>query len=278
MPQPRRGRERPRRVERPRYEQPPTGLARPSRAAQIQRRRLIGAAALCAAGIAVVVIILSLGGSSDHKPKTTAQTSRAAASTPAHHRNGQKAAPQDHPSSPSPGTLPQTHALPSGTTAQFKSQMAALWAGVVHNSTSRALPAFFPRAAYLKVKAPHAGPDYKYRIVHAFTLDIGAAHALLGAGASSARLVSVHVPQGFAHWVDAGACDNQIGYYEVPNARVVYKENGQVHSFGIASMISWRGVWYVIHLGVVVPSGIPSSGTVDSPSVGPGTSVDSGSC
>jgi hypothetical protein len=156
--------------------------------------------------------------------------------------------------------------------------MAALWAGVVHDSTSRAMPAFFPRAAYLKVKAPHAGPDYKDRILHAFTLDLGAAHALLGAGAASARLVSVHVPQEFAHWVDAGACDNAIGYYEVPNARVVYKENGKVHSFGIASMISWRGVWYVIHLGVVVPSGIPSSGTVDSPAVGPGTSIDTGTC
>ncbi len=156
--------------------------------------------------------------------------------------------------------------------------MATLWAGVVHNSTSRAMPAFFPRAAYLKVKAPHAGPDYQYRILHAFTLDLGAAHALLGAGASSARLLSVRVPQEFAHWIGPGACDNQIGYWEVPNARVVYTENGHVHSFGIASMISWRGVWYVIHLGVVVPSGIPTSGVVDSPSAGPGTSVDSGTC
>lgn len=238
----------------------------------------MGAAAFCAAVIAVIVIILSVGGSSDHKPKTTAQTSHATATNAASPRHRSKPASQHHPSSPSPGTLPQTHALPSSTTAQFKSEMAALWAGVVHNSTSLAMPAFFPRAAYLKVKAPHAGPDYKYRILHAFTLDLGAAHAQLGGGASSARLVSVRVPQGFAHWVDAGACDNQIGYYEVPNARVVYKENGQIRSFGIASMISWRGVWYVIHLGVVPPSGIPTSGTVDSPSVGPGTSVNSGTC
>jgi hypothetical protein len=235
-------------------------------------------AAFCAGVVAVIVIVLSVGGSSDHRAGATAHKSQTVASHAANRVHGPKPASHHHPSSPSPGTLPQTHALPSSTTAQFKSQMAALWAGVVNNSTSRAMPAFFPRAAYLKVKAPHAGPDYKYRILHAFTLDIGAAHTLLGAGASSARLVSVRVPQGFAHWVDAGACDNQIGYYEVPNARVVYKENGQVHSFGIASMISWRGVWYVIHLGIVVPSGIPTSGTVDSPSAGPGTSVDSGTC
>ncbi|MGN6169030.1 MAG: hypothetical protein ACTHQQ_12800 [Solirubrobacteraceae bacterium] len=222
------------------------------------------------------MIIFSAGGSSGHKPGTTAQTSQAVASHATHHHASQRRPVSHHqPGSPAPGTLPQTHALPSGTTAHFKSLMAALWAGVLHNSTSRAMPAFFPRAAYLRVKAPHAGPDYKYRILSAFTLDIGAAHALLGAGASSARLVSVRVPQGFAHWVDPGACDNQIGYWEVPNARVVYTENGEVHSVGIASMISWRGVWYVVHLGA---AGGVESGVVDSPSACPGTSINSGTC
>lgn len=277
MPQPRRGREPSLRDRPPRSVQPPAARGRASRAAQSRRRGLIAAAALCAGVIAVIVIILSSGGSSGHKPGTTAQRSQAVASRTAPH--AQRRNPVHHPpASPAPGTLPQTHALPSGTSAHFTTLMAAFWAGVVHDSTSRAMPAFFPRAAYLKVKAPHAGPDYTYRILHAFTLDLGAAHALLGAGAASARLLSVRVPQGFAHWIDPGACDNQIGYWEVPNTRVVYTENGQVHSFGIASMISWRGVWYVVHLGVVLPSGIPTSGTVDSPSAGPGTSIDSGTC
>lgn len=261
----------------PRSVQAPAARTRASRSAQSRRRGLI-AAALCAGVIAVIVIILSAGGSSGHKTSATAQRSHAVSSHATHHAQRRKPASVNRPASPAPGALPQTHALPSGITAHFKALMAAFWAGVVHNSTSRAMPAFFPRAAYLKVKAPHAGPDYKYRILHTFTLDIGAAHALLGAGASSARLVSVRVPQGFAHWVDPGACDNAIGYWEVPNARVVYTENGQVHSFGIASMISWRGVWYVIHLGAVVPSGIPTSGTVDSPSAGPGASINSGTC
>jgi hypothetical protein len=225
--------------------------------------------------VAVIVIILSVGGSSGGKASANAQKPQTAASHAAHRANRPTSASHHHPASPPPGTLPQTHQLPSGTTAHFKSLMAAFWDGVVHDSTSRAMPAFFPRAAYLKVKAPHAGPDYKYRILHAFTLDLGAAHALLGAGASSARLLSVRVPQGFAHWVDPGACDNQIGYWEVPNARVVYTENGQVHSFGIASMISWRGVWYVIHLG---DAGGVQSGIVDSPSAGPGTSTDISTC
>ena len=38
---------------------------------------------------------------------------------------------------------------------------------------------------------------------------------------------------------------------------------------GVDSMISWRGVWYVIHLGPNTTPGSP--GTVDDPQVGTGT-------
>ena len=98
---------------------------------------------------------------------------------------------------------------------------------------------------------------------------------MLSAGGSRARLLRVDVPAGYAHWVGPGACYNRIGYYEVPNARVVYRDGRSVRSFGIASMISWRGVWYVVHLGAV--SG-DASGTVDAPSAGPGASAPSLTC
>ena len=67
-----------------------------------------------------------------------------------------------------------------------------------------------------------------------------------------------------------------FGYYEVPNVRIVYSENGVVHSFGIASMISWRGIWYVIHLGAILRPG--AGGVVDDPASGPGESIPSSTC
>jgi hypothetical protein len=76
--------------------------------------------------------------------------------------------------------------------------------------------------------------------------------------------------------VEQGACYNRTGYYEVPNARLVYREGGTIRSFGIASMISWRGVWYVIHLGAVVRS--TDAGAVDDPSAGPGAPAPSSTC
>lgn len=178
---------------------------------------------------------------------------------------------------PAPGSLPQTHAFPSGSTRQFKSEMAALWSGFVHDSEARALPAFFPEAAYVQLKAiGDPAADWRNRLVHDFALDVGAAHALLGAGAARARLLDVHVVPSYGHWVNPGVCDNRLGYYELPNARVVYRSAGAVRSFGIASMISWRGVWYVVHLGAILRAS--DVGTVDDPSSGAGVSVYSGTC
>jgi hypothetical protein len=37
----------------------------------------------------------------------------------------------------------------------------------------------------------------------------------------------------------------------VPGARVVYRVHGHEPSFGIASLVSWRGVWDGVHFGAV---------------------------
>ncbi len=155
--------------------------------------------------------------------------------------------------------------------------MGDLWQGVATGSVAPALPAFFPRRAYEQLKAIGSpGSDWSDRLVHDYALDVAAAHALLGAGAAAARLVAVNIPSSYGHWVPPGVCYNGVGYFEVPNARVVYREGGQVRSFGIASMISWRGVWYVVHLGAVLREG--ESGVVDEAARGPGSSAYSGTC
>jgi hypothetical protein len=178
---------------------------------------------------------------------------------------------------PSPGALPQTSAFPSASSAPFKARMAALWAGVASGSVAPAEAAFFPEQAYVQLKSiAGAESDWRNRLLRDYALDIGAAHALLGAAASRARLVSVLADSSYGHWVPPGVCDNGVGYYELPGARVVYSAAGAVHSFGIASMISWRGEWYVVHLGAVLREG--EGGVVDEPADGPGTPAYSGTC
>jgi hypothetical protein len=178
---------------------------------------------------------------------------------------------------PAPGSLPQTSQLPSSATSAFRADMHALWTGIRNDSPSAAMPAFFPEGAYAQLKAiGDATGDYENRLVADYKLDIDAAHALLGAHASQARLIDVKVPGSYAHWVDPGVCYNRVGYYEVPNSRVVYSEDGVVRSFGIASMISWRGAWYVVHLGTILRGA--AAGVVDDPSSGAGSSAPSSTC
>ena len=176
-----------------------------------------------------------------------------------------------------PGKLPQTHAFPSASSEEFKHEIASLWSAIRTDSPGVALGAFFPRDAYIRLKAiPSAGSDWSARLVHEYDLDIAAAHRQLGAGAARAQLIAVDVPSSYGHWVPPGVCYNDVGDYEVPNARVVYLEGGQVRSFGIASMISWRGRWYVVHLGTVLRN--EAVGVVDEPASGRGTSAYSSTC
>jgi hypothetical protein len=148
------------------------------------------------------------------------------------------------------GTLPQTHDLPSPTDPAFLAHSQDLWAAIVADDPSKASAFFFPRAAYLQLKdVPNAEADFQHRLVAFFLLDVHAAHALLGAGAAGAQLVGVDVPTAAAVWVLPGGEQNRIPYYRVYGTRVTYTEGGSIRSFGIFSMLSWRGQWYVIHLG-----------------------------
>jgi hypothetical protein len=148
--------------------------------------------------------------------------------------------------------------------------MAYLWKGVVNDSLPSAMHAFFPRSAYVQIKAiPDPGADFQNRLVSAYRLDLGAAHDLVG---SSATLVSVSVPKQWT-WIPPGGCYNTVGYWHAPGARLVYKAGGQLRSFGIFSFISWRGEWYIVHL-----SSYDKPGTVDSPSIGRGSYGPTGGC
>ena len=204
-------------------------------------------------------------------PENSASPDATATSAAAPRSTGPPAA---LPVAPGAGALPQTYAFPSTGSVAFRDAMADLWLAVTTGNPGLGLPAFFPLAAYQQVKAiADPAADWHSRLWYDFTLDVGAAHSLV---ASGARLVRVDVPVSDAAWVDPAACYNSIGYWHVPGARVVYQQHGRERSFGIASLISWRGVWYVVHFGAVLRSAV--TGIVDQPAVGPGIPGPAGGC
>jgi hypothetical protein len=150
---------------------------------------------------------------------------------------------------PDPGSLPQTTARPSGSDPQFAQRMSALWAVIVEGDTP-ARSSFFPLGAYLQVKAiSNPAADYRNRLVALYDLDVRALHLRVGSGAT---LLGVDVPDASATWVPPGQEYNKGSYWRVYGTRMRYRTaTGKEGSFGIFSLISWRGQWYVVHLGPI---------------------------
>jgi hypothetical protein len=175
---------------------------------------------------------------------------------------------------PSAASLPQTSARPSTDDPAFGNAVHDIWLAVTTGDADDALPAFFPEKAYEQVKAiGDPAADWQGRLWYDFTLDVDAVHKLVP---RSATLVKVIVPAQYTQWVGVGACYNRVGYWNVPGARVVYRAGGVTRSFGIASFISWRGDWYLVHLGAEVRGG--AYGIVDDPEPGEGTPGPPGGC
>lgn len=182
--------------------------------------------------------------------------------------------PSALPVAPGAGRLPQTNAFPSTSTTAFHHVIYDLWLAVTTGNPDLARPAFFPETAYLQVKAiSDPQYDWQHRLWDDFKLDVAAAHALVGRGATFARVI---VPTSYAAWISPGGCYNSIGYWHVPGSRVVYEKGGETRSFGIASLISWRGEWYVVHFGAVLRNG--AYGIVDDPTAGTGSTGPPGGC
>lgn len=172
------------------------------------------------------------------------------------------------------GALAQSSVLPKTSGTAFNNAVHDLWLAVTTGDPDYAKPAFFPEKAYEQVKAI-ADPesDWQGRLWLDFTLDLAAVHKLVKPGAT---LVKVTAPTQYEQWIPPGACYNSTGYWHLPGSRLVYREGGVTHSFGIASFISWRGDWYLIHLGALTRGG--AYGIVDDPAQGAGTPGPPGGC
>lgn len=229
----------------------------------------------------MLVAALVAAGCSGAQPQARAPARHSSSATPVATARP-SATPTPSPSvtaiPPPPQGLPQTMVLPSASSQIFQGEMTDLWTAIVTGNPSVALQSFFPLTAYRQVKAisdPTA--DWNSRLAGDYVLDIKAAHDYLGADAGQAHLVETIVASPrYAAWIVPGVCYNKVGYWHVPGSRLVYRVRGQLRSIGIASLISWRGQWYVVHLGAVIRA--TASGVVDDPAPGTGTPGPPGGC
>jgi len=228
--------------------------------------------------VLVIVAVAVFGGSS-------ATTSiRAAPSSPATGLSTTTTVPPTMTVPPTvattdPGLLEQTATEPPTDATSLTSRLSPLWTAIQTGNLPTGMTVFFPESAYLKMKTgvlPNPPGDYQSRLIALYNMDLGSYQAALGTPAASARLVTIIADPSIAHWVPPGACANTIGYWHLPNIRINYTSGGTESSFGVFSLISWRGVWYVVHLGPVPRTS--GTGLLDLPAAGPGTPGPGGGC
>ncbi len=160
--------------------------------------------------------------------------------------------------------LPQTTRPFTGRSLTVR--VRELWHAIRTNDVAQAGALFFPLSAYDQLKAVYnPTADFRDRLWAFYLLDLAAYHS---ATVDAGSFIGDRVNLADMSWIPPGACENRIGYWHLPGVRLLYHEGGTVRSVGIFSFISWRGVWYVVHLG---PNPRPANvGTVDAPALGAG--------
>jgi hypothetical protein len=153
---------------------------------------------------------------------------------------------------PDPGALPQTDERPTASGPTFTAGVGALWEAIRQDKPELGYPFFFPERAYLQVKdiSDPAG-DYQHRLIANFDDDVHTLHAQLGPDAANAKLVGITVPDDQAVFVQPGEEYNKGSYWRVYGTTMQYEVDGQTGAFPVTSLISWRGQWYVVHLGAI---------------------------
>ncbi len=162
--------------------------------------------------------------------------------------------------------------------ASLGARMASLFHDISLDSLPRAQGLFFPESAYVAMKTheiAYPASDYADRLIAFYRLDLAAYHASIF-GHGPVAYLGINVNPGDAAWIEPGWCENSIGYWHLPGVRLVYSQDHVVRSVAVASLISWHGQWYVVHLG---PNPRPLNiGTVDTPTLGRGVAGPAGGC
>jgi len=199
--------------------------------------RLISAIVLT---LTITLALASCGGTSSKAAPTTASESTTTTT----------AAPTTT-TTVDPGTLPQTDEKPTGTGAEFDSRMKVLANAIITNTPDTAVSAFFPVSAYKQTKKnTDPATDWKNRLIANFKVDVADANKRLGANARNAVFTGATVPA-TAVWVKPGEEYNIGPYWRVFKAQMNFTVDGKNVQIPIESMISWRGQWYVVHLGKI---------------------------
>jgi hypothetical protein len=172
-------------------------------------------------------------------------------------------------------SLPQTLTEPS-LGAPLTTLADSLFADIATNNVAGAERLFLPLPIFLRIKQePNPSGDWRARLLRWFTNDLVVYHHFLFAQGTP-RLLRVTTSSRDASVIQPGWCYNKAPYWHLRGVRFVFESGGVIHSVAICSLVSWRGQWYVVHLGPDTRSS--DAGALYAPASGAGTPGPPGSC
>jgi len=125
-------------------------------------------------------------------------------------------------------------------------RLKLLFDAIVHDEPARAVDVFFPRDAFLQVKAMQNPGRYYDRLRARFEQDIHALHGSLG-DLSQAQYERVELSRR-GGLVQPGEEGNKLAYWASRHSYLVYRVGKQRKKLELRVLITWQERWYVIHL------------------------------
>lgn len=129
----------------------------------------------------------------------------------------------------------------------FEGRARLLFEAIVKDQPALAEPAFFPRSAFLQVKAMRDPGRYYDRLKARFVQDVHALHSTLGADANSARFERFELVKR-GGYVKPGEEGNLLPYWAARHNWLFYRVGKQTRKLEVRVAITWDERWYVIHL------------------------------
>jgi len=144
-------------------------------------------------------------------------------------------------------TSPEERPQDDGPALAAKGQL--LWQAIVEDRPEIAASFFFPKDAYVHVKAAkNPEGDWRWRLWKNFERDVHALHKTQGQALSRATFKGLRIPPKKPHWAAPGNEYNRLGYWRVYGSHLIYELRGRERFIPISSLISWKSEWYVVHM------------------------------
>ena len=143
-------------------------------------------------------------------------------------------------------TSPEERPLDHGPELQARAKL--LWQAILEDKPEVAVSFFFPKDAYVHVKAAkNPEGDWRWRLWKNFERDVHAMNKTQGESLRRATFKELHIQEKKPHWAAPGNEYNRLGYWRVYGAHLVYELRGRERFLPISSLISWKREWYVVH-------------------------------